>query len=35
MLNTSNGTYRIAFTLKNINGKFELNELRIEAEKTK
>lgn len=35
ILNTSNGTYRTCVALKNVNGKFEVNELRIEAEKTK
>ena len=35
ILNTNSGTYRTAVALKNVNGKFELNELRIEAEKTK
>ena len=35
ILNTSNGTYRTCVSLKNINGKFEVNELRIEAEKAK
>ena len=28
ILNTSNGTYRTCIALKNVNGKFELNELR-------
>lgn len=32
---TSNGVYRVSFSLKNTQGRFELNELRIEAEKTK
>jgi len=35
ILNTTNGTYRTCVSLKNVNGKFEVNELRIEAEKTK
>jgi hypothetical protein len=35
MLTTEGGTYRTSFSLKNVNGRFELNELRIEAEKTK
>jgi hypothetical protein len=35
ILNTSNGAYRIAFSLKNVNGKFEMDELRIESEKEK
>ncbi|MBV8389027.1 MAG: DUF4783 domain-containing protein [Mucilaginibacter sp.] len=35
ILATSNGTYRTCVSLKNINGKFEVNELRIEAEKAK
>ena len=35
LLGTSNGSYRTVFSLKNVNGKYELNELRIEAEKTK
>lgn len=35
ILNTTNGTYRVAFSLKNNNGKFELTEMRIEDEKTK
>jgi F420-0:gamma-glutamyl ligase len=35
ILNTNSGTYRTAVALKNVNGKFELNELRIEVEKTK
>ena len=35
MLTTSNGVYRTSFSLKNVNGRFELNELRIETEKTK
>lgn len=35
VLTTANGVYRASFTLKNINGQFELNELRIETEKTK
>ena len=35
ILGTSNGTYRTCISLKNVNGKFEVNELRIEAEKTK
>ena len=35
ILATSNGTYRTCISLKSVNGKFEVNELRIEAEKTK
>jgi hypothetical protein len=35
ILSTSNGSYRTCISLKNVNGKFEVNELRIEAEKTK
>jgi hypothetical protein len=35
ILGTSNGNYRTCVSLKNVNGKFEVNELRIEAEKTK
>ncbi|HTD99954.1 MAG TPA: DUF4783 domain-containing protein [Mucilaginibacter sp.] len=35
IVTTSNGVYRTSFSLKNIQGRFELNELRIEAEKTK
>ncbi|MDB5134644.1 MAG: hypothetical protein JWP37_1247 [Mucilaginibacter sp.] len=35
IINTNNGVYRISFSLKNIKDHFELNELRIEAEKTK
>ena len=35
MLTTNNGVYRTSFSLKNVNGRFELNELRIETEKTK
>jgi F420-0:gamma-glutamyl ligase len=35
ILTTVNGVYRASFALKNINGQFELNELRIETEKTK
>jgi hypothetical protein len=35
ILDTSNGNYRICVSLKGVNGKFEVNELRIEAEKTK
>jgi len=35
ILTTTNGTYRIAFSLKNNNGKFEMTEMRIEAEKAK
>lgn len=35
ILNTNNGPYRISFSLKKVNGQFELNELRIEAGKTK
>jgi hypothetical protein len=35
ILTTNNGVYRTSFSLKNVKGHFELNELRIEAEKTK
>jgi hypothetical protein len=35
ILTTSNATYRVAFSLKNNNGKFELTEMRIETEKAK
>jgi hypothetical protein len=35
LLKTSNGEYRVAVALKNINGSFELTEMRIEAEKMK
>jgi hypothetical protein len=35
MLATGNGTYRTSFYLKNIQGKFELSEMRIEPAKTK
>ena len=35
ILTTNNGIYRTSFSLKNVKGRFELNELRIEAEKTK
>ncbi len=35
MLGTNNGTYRTSFSLKNVNGRFELDEIRIESEKTK
>jgi Domain of unknown function (DUF4783) len=35
VLTTVNVVYRTSFSLKNINGQFELNELRIEIEKTK
>ncbi|HEY4194787.1 MAG TPA: DUF4783 domain-containing protein [Mucilaginibacter sp.] len=35
ILTTNNGIYRTSFSLKNVKGHFELNELRIEAEKTK
>lgn len=35
ILNTNNGPFRTSFSLKNVNGQFELNELRIETEKTK
>jgi len=34
ILTTSNGVFRTSFSLKNVKGRFELNELRIEAEKT-
>jgi hypothetical protein len=34
-LTTNNGVYRVSLSLKNVNGRFELNELRIETEKTK
>ncbi len=33
LLNTSTGVYRTSVSLKLVNGKFELNELRIESEK--
>ena len=35
ILGTSSGSYRICISLKSVNGKFEVNELRIETEKTK
>ena len=35
ILGTSNGNYRTCISLKSANGKFEVSELRIEAEKTK
>ena len=35
ILNTDNGVYRVAFSLKKVDGRFLLNELRIETEKTK
>lgn len=35
ILITSNGNYRTCVSLKSVNGKFEVNELRIESEKTK
>lgn len=35
IVNTTNGTYRTCVALKNVHGKFEVNELRIEIEKTK
>ncbi|MDO3626031.1 DUF4783 domain-containing protein [Mucilaginibacter sp. BT774] len=35
ILGTSNGSYRTCVSLKNVNGKFEVSELRIEAEKAK
>jgi len=35
ILATNTGVYRTSFSLKNVNGRFELNELRIETEKTK
>ena len=35
ILTTNNGVYRTSFSLKNNKGRFELSELRIEAEKTK
>jgi hypothetical protein len=35
LLTTSNGVYRTSFSLRNVKGRFELNELRIETEKTK
>ncbi len=35
ILTTTNGAYRVAFSLKNNNGKFELTEMRIETEKAK
>ena len=35
ILTTNNGVYRVAFSLKNNKGKFELTEMRFEAEKAK
>lgn len=35
ILATNNGSYRMSLSLKNVNGRFELNELRIETEKAK
>ena len=35
ILSTSNGTFRTCVALKNVSGKFEVNELRIETEKAK
>jgi hypothetical protein len=35
ILTTYNGVYRTSFSLKNTNGQFEINELRIETEKAK
>ena len=35
ILTTNNGVYRTSFSLKSTNGRFELNELRIESQKTK
>jgi len=35
ILTTNNGVYRTSFSLRKVNESFELNELRIEAEKTK
>jgi len=35
ILTTDNGVYRISFSLKSNKGQFEMNELRIETEKTK
>ena len=35
ILATNNGVYRTSLSLKNVNGRFELNELRIETEKAK
>ncbi len=35
IINTNRGIFRTSFALKNVNGSFELNELRIESEKTK
>jgi Domain of unknown function (DUF4783) len=35
ILTTDNGVYRVAFSLKNNKGKFELTELRFEVEKAK
>jgi hypothetical protein len=35
LLTTNNGVFRTSFSLKSNGGKFELNELRIETEKTK
>jgi hypothetical protein len=35
ILTTYNGVYRTSFSLKNTNGEFEINALRIESEKAK
>jgi hypothetical protein len=35
LLTTGKGIYRTSFSLENVKGRFELNELRIEAEKAK
>jgi hypothetical protein len=35
ILGTSTGNYRTCVSLKSVNGKLEVSELRIEAEKTK
>jgi len=35
ILTGNNGAYRVSFSLKNNNSKFELTEIRIETEKTK
>jgi len=35
IVSTSNGIFRVAFSLKSIQGHFELTEMRIESEKTK
>jgi len=35
ILTANTGNYRISFSMKNLKGRFELNELRIETEKAK